>query len=528
MKRVLVFVFLTGFALTAQAESFKILGSRAAGMGGAYVAVTGDSKSSTDAVTAYWNPAALGMHKGVDIELVAGAGLEATGGLLNSAKKISDLATRYSNIKTAEKNGSYLTLREIQAFADGIKNLNDLNASDVGLIGDINGGLNILGGRGAVTINDFTSFGADPNVDFNNLFLGSSSSAGTTSGNAGVDLSQLPATTGVSTATPSNGDLATASTTLSDTISTLATSAGVNLGGYTSQQIANAVVNYASTTGGMSTTDIVSAVATIKDAQPILEQYLKGNKLDFSKNDSNITLKGISVIEAAFSYGRSLSSQNELFKNIYWGVGLKYLYGEVGYYKEKILEQSVSSSSDISSDYSTNTESSSNIGVDIGLLWDLKSKLRSRVGLVAKNINSPKFNWPAAATNDGITGKYEIAPQYRAGAAMWLFNWWLVSCDYDLTKNKTPVDGYNNQMLGAGTEIDLFNQKGFNLALRGGVYENTAVKKAPLTYTLGLGINLLHLTVDISAAQSTDKVEVQDGKKIPSEARAAIAIGLNF
>jgi hypothetical protein len=521
MKRFLVFLFLTGFALTARAESFKVLGSRAAGMGGAYVAVTGDSQSSTDSVAAYWNPASLGLHKGVDVELLAGAGVEATGGLLNSAKKISDLANRYTAIKNAERNGSFLTLQEIQAFADGIKNLNELNAEDVGLLGDVNGGLNMLGGRGAITVNNFTSFGADPAVDLNNLFLGSNA------GNSGVNLTTLPAST-----TLSNSALATASTTLSDTIYTLATSAGVVIGTGTptqaqAQGISNAIINYASSQG-YTTAQITDAVNAISDAQPLLKTYLTGSKLDFSNNNSNVTLKGISLTEAAFSYGRNISSQNVLFKDIYWGVGLKYLYGQVGYYKEEVLKSSVSSSSKVFSDYNTNVESSSSIGVDAGLLWDLKSKLRSRIGLVGKNLNSPEFNWPSAAISDGLTGKYKISPQYRIGAALWPANWWILSCDYDLTKNKTPIDGYNSQMLGVGTEIDLLNKKSVNLALRGGVYKNVALKNPALTYTLGIGINLLHCTVDISGSESTDRVEVEDGDKIPSEARAAISIGFNF
>lgn len=47
----------------SQAVEFAVVGARAAGMGGAVVAVT------SDAYATYWNPAGLAMSKTVDIRV---------------------------------------------------------------------------------------------------------------------------------------------------------------------------------------------------------------------------------------------------------------------------------------------------------------------------------------------------------------------------------------------------------------------------------------------------------------------------
>ena len=70
MRKVLVAVLsLLVCSEFAFADAFKILGSRALGMGGASVAVVGDSTGNSNAVTQYWNPAALGLHQGVSIDI---------------------------------------------------------------------------------------------------------------------------------------------------------------------------------------------------------------------------------------------------------------------------------------------------------------------------------------------------------------------------------------------------------------------------------------------------------------------------
>jgi hypothetical protein len=71
-------------AAPALAVEFAVVGPRAAGMGGAGVAVT------TDALATYWNPAGLAMTQTVDIRAQASAQGVDRRGVLNTLKDIED------------------------------------------------------------------------------------------------------------------------------------------------------------------------------------------------------------------------------------------------------------------------------------------------------------------------------------------------------------------------------------------------------------------------------------------------------
>lgn len=519
MKKILlVLTVCLSASFLVQAESFQILGARATGMGGASVAVGGDNKSNSEALTQYWNPAALALHSGVDVEIPAGAGVEATGGLLNYAKNISDMSDQYSKIQDAQRLGKTLTLDQIKSFTDAVGNLSGLNQSGLGVLGQANGGLNVSTGKFSVSVNSFNSIGADPNVDLKNLYIGSGT------GISGVNFNQA----GINTATPGNAALSAASTSLAGTISTLVASSGASLGGLTALQAANAIINAASIT--TSVNDIVSAVNAISANQPLVSQVLSSanSGTSFKDNTSNVTLQALSMNELSFGYGHDLSFLSAKLKNLYVGGNLKYIQGRMGYYKETVWNSGVSKSGDLYSDATKDIKTSSNVGVDLGVLYEFDPGIKTRVGVLARNINAPQFKRSADAVNDGFDDKYKVDPQYRAGIALWPASWLLFSADYDLNKSDTLVEGYKSQYYGCGAELNLINRPAFNLALRGGIMKNTANSDSKMAYTAGLGINFLHVIIELSGAISSDKVEIQDGKEIPSDAYAALSVGMHF
>jgi hypothetical protein len=75
---ILLYFFLSLVATPAMAVEFVTVGPRAAGMGGAGVAVT------TDAYATYWNPAGLAMVKSMDIRIQGTAQVTAREGLANA------------------------------------------------------------------------------------------------------------------------------------------------------------------------------------------------------------------------------------------------------------------------------------------------------------------------------------------------------------------------------------------------------------------------------------------------------------
>lgn len=82
--RVLIWFFLSLVATPAVAVEFAVVGPRAAGMGGAGVAVT------TDAFATYWNPAGLAMVKSMDIRIQGTGQVTGREGIIKALDDLKD------------------------------------------------------------------------------------------------------------------------------------------------------------------------------------------------------------------------------------------------------------------------------------------------------------------------------------------------------------------------------------------------------------------------------------------------------
>ncbi len=524
------------------AGSFKILGTRPAGMGGAFVSVAEGPN------VAYWNPAGLAQKEfralsgKYGLGFPVGVNLEATGGILNSAKKISDSAAAITKLKEAQEKGTSVGLNDLKVFSQALTNLKELEGEGKGIQADLTGGVGVKIGQWSVSVNNFSSLGINPLVDLSGIYLGSATISGAPSFPAipsryaisseelsGIDLSKLKDdyATLFSTETPSG--LSGESTSLSDSIDTLASSLGVKITGYTPQQIANALINIAKSQG-ITDDEIKNAVSQISDAIPLLQQLISGKT--FTENNSNLAVKGITMTELVFSHGRYLPETEKFpfLKDIAVGLNIKYISAQTAYLKEYFLKGETTELSEFSSLINKNTASSSALALDLGLLWHRDDFLfKPSAGLLARNINSPRFKMPEAALADGIE-TYSLDAQTRAGISIKPFNWWLIALDMDLTENKTEIEGYNSRNFSVGSEVNLVNSRAFNMALRGGVIKNTAFSGAPLTYTTGVGFNLFGFNLDISGAMSSDKVliPVNDSSTQEIPSRAMLSMSLSF
>ncbi|MEW6557960.1 MAG: hypothetical protein AB1349_11530 [Elusimicrobiota bacterium] len=173
-------------------ESFKILGTRPLGMGGAFVAV------AEDALTQYYNPAGLGIGRDVDVQIPVGVQAETTGDVVKSLTDASDrvmgIADKFNQVQDAQKGqnmgtgtgtgiGSALSLDQISSYLemiDEIRKLADpeagLSDPKKGLLLDVSAGANIRVSHFAFSVNNFTTLGFNPILDFN-IGLGSSTFA---------------------------------------------------------------------------------------------------------------------------------------------------------------------------------------------------------------------------------------------------------------------------------------------------------------------------------------------------------------
>ena len=506
------------FLSSLRAESFKILGARPLGMGGAFVAVAEDSLAQ------YWNPAGIAGQKMFDLETPVNLRAELTGGILQDINTVGDLADSFSKVKDAQTNGTGLDVEEMSSLFTTVKTLDRLDDPGKGILLEAQGGLGLRIMRLALSVNNFTSAGGVPFVDTANIGLGQASGA------SGVSFS------GADTADPADAALLAARNDAQAAIDTvgygnlqdLVGAAGLAAGGITnSQELANALVN-AGQSQGLSAAQIAQAAADMKDsaasAKPIIESAASGNP--YTQNASNVTLRGISMTEVAVGYGHRF-----FFDGLTWGANVKALVGVVGFFREEFLKDSLSGSKTLDH-FNNNTKQSIQPGLDLGLMYDKREQWRTKFGVTAKNVNNPRFSQPAAA---GTEPKYRVQPQVRAGLAFYPFKrkFWVIATDLDLTNNITPIPGFSSRMLGLGTEVNVVNSNLFNLAVRAGAMRNLAEKDSKLTYTGGVELKLLHFFVSAAGALSSQREEIKglsssDAQKIPQNVQAGVSLGLNW
>lgn len=246
-------------------------------------------------------------------------------------------------------------------------------------------------------------------------------------------------------------------------------------------------------------------------------------------NNSKLIVKGANIAELGAAYGRELP----FAPGLYLGGALKLLNAQVGYADYFVLRND-NSQGDIIDKLKDGAAKSSSFGVDAGALWDLDRSfgglpLKPRLGIVARNLNNPKFDYPAAARAAGLRGHFTVNPQVRMGASITPLSWWNLAADVDLTRNLTPVDNAASRQVGLGSEFNVFNRSWLNIPLRVGLMRNTAETSAGNALTLGAGLNFLHVTLEASAAVSGKRVTTEsqgEQKKMPRE--VALGFQLSF
>ncbi len=489
-------VFYTG---TAEAREWTILGPRALGMGGAGVAVADDVTAS------YWNPAAYGFFGAEDNtepderdwswSLGAGVGSqihEDLGGELNkilqfdydaldngqiAADKVADFLQLVNELKTFDENKN----RAATIFADGRFGL------QVGHFG--------VGGY------TFADISAKGDLDLVNI-------APVGAGTTGTDLITQFSTTdnfNDGTAAPA-GDWYFDSATKNDMISSIAGMPGWDTTSATNYVQATDYGLYQSQQSGESIpSDITSDITTV--AQLASDAQTGGS---FADNQSRLLFKGIATMEVPLTYGYAVND------NLAIGGNLKYMKARVYNTSVKIFNTDFGDALDVArKDY----EDSQNIGVDLGLLYRFGDNLR--VGMVGRNLNSPKFDMKRLLPGDRDYIREDL--QLRSGFAYKVLGFLTLAADLDITKNKTTVSGdYKSQNLGGGVEADLRILK-----LRGGMYKNLAEDDIGLVYTAGIGLDLWIINLDLGASMASERDEL-DGNDYPKETRVELALSMLF
>ncbi len=520
MKKI-IFSLALLFPLNIFADQWKILGVRPMGMGGAFVAM------AQGPIAQYWNPAGLAQKSTGNVsglEIPASVGIEMTGGIMANASEIGDMAGTFSSIKTAQTNGTALNAEQVAAFTKTLSLLSDMNQSGKGALVETAAGVNFKFSKVAISVNNYTTIGLNPYIDTVNIGLG------TGTGLLGINLSSGPTNGKIDP--PDSTSQQSAANTIATALDTVLVfgdleelicgSAGclASDGLDSNQKLANLIVNEAAASG-LSDQQIMEAANQISkyasQAAPLIKNAASGNA--YTNNQSNLSLDGGSFTEVSFGYGKYFN----FLPGLAIGANIKAVQGQIAATTFKFMDDS--NTNNAFDNFLDDSKKTWEPAADIGILWNIKEKypkapMNPRVGLVVRNINSPKFDGPYGLN-------YKLERQARLGLAFSPANFWHFAADIDITKNKTSVDGFDSRILALGTEINLINRKAFNIPLRAGISKNLAESYSKTAYSLGTGLNLLYLHFDVSAQISSEKTEI-DGTKYPNKVNIAAGLGLLF
>lgn len=213
-----------------------------------------------------------------------------------------------------------------------------------------------------------------------------------------------------------------------------------------------------------------------------------------------VDVKGLVLLEVPVSYAKAFDlDQGELSV----GGSLKFMKGSTFVKRMDI---------DTDENLEDYKKDSSNVGLDLGLLFKPSNVKNLSVGLVARNINSPKFD-----TRDG--GALKADMQLRTGLLYDYSEQVELAMDLDLTSNETFIPEYDSQQLGMGVNYKPASW----VSLRAGLMQNLANSNEGLIYSAGFGIGVEALSLDV-ATQMASKSGSYDGEDVPKFAKVNVAL----
>ncbi|MBV1882230.1 MAG: conjugal transfer protein TraF [Pseudomonadales bacterium] len=236
----------------------------------------------------------------------------------------------------------------------------------------------------------------------------------------------------------------------------------------------------------------------------------------------------------AMSYSRRLLSNSNLISSksrLYAGLKLKFISLDLSKQIMQLQELGGKDISDvISSEYDENLESNSNVGIDLGFVFDAD---RYRIGFIFENLNSPEFDYGAVGENctsrlentaartscenaaNFIQAKGDLNarevhtknPLARIDGLYRLFSQWYVSSSIELA-TYNDITGFDNQWWHAALSYESFR---FALpSIRVGYAKNLAGFK---TSSLNFGVTAFNI-LSFDLEYGLDSVEV-DGSSLP-------------
>lgn len=241
----------------------------------------------------------------------------------------------------------------------------------------------------------------------------------------------------------------------------------------------------------------------------ILENAGNGSG-NIADNATSLRIGGFILAEIPMSMGYAI--------NEHWSVGgsLKLLVGRVYGTEVSIFQDDAALRLTNGIDDFNQTMT---WGVDLGVIYQTGW---FRAGLSGRNLNSPTF--AGFTDSNGIkTRDVAIEPQVKAGVSISPWSWFTAALDADLTAAETTYPGYETQRIGFGLEFRAWRL----LALRAGAYQNIAESDIGPVLTLGAGVGLGPVRIEVALASSTELTPIL-GMNLPDELHASLGLSASF
>jgi hypothetical protein len=219
------------------------------------------------------------------------------------------------------------------------------------------------------------------------------------------------------------------------------------------------------------------------------------------------------------AYEPTASFATSFFDVLFIGANVKEIYGSTYVDTENMRTTSYH-------DFRDNMEQSRTdknaVSVDAGILIIPVPAIR--IGVVGRDLNGPSFpvlgsfaqKLPSGDVTTVVrTDEIKLDPQYRAGVAWMPISSFTLTADYDLTKNKTLVPGFESRQAAVGLEKTFFAK---GLSMRLGAHKNLADGGERAVYTAGLGFRIAAFRMDLAAGYDFNE----------RQAEASVDLALRF
>lgn len=237
-------------------------------------------------------------------------------------------------------------------------------------------------------------------------------------------------------------------------------------------------------------------------------EYYENNSFDYAIEEQTTTINviGMTYMEIPVAYGRKLDTS---FGELSVGGSFKIMSGNT----YKMTQAIDTESGDVSDDIDDYEKKTTTFGVDAGVLYNPPIINNLSLGLVMKNLNTPKF--------DVVDGsEIEFEPQVRFGAAYSaILDRLTFALDMDLTENDGFLPGYKERYMGGGIDFHPFSW----LSIRAGLMKNLGESDEGTMLTAGFGFGAKWFQFDIAGQYSTDEGHY-DGDDYPRAGRIQASI----